>query len=293
MSHSILQNYWRSKLDGPPAAYQGGKTRLAAQILDVVKPGDAPFFDLCCGSGAVSIEAVKRGKSPDTIHMVDAGPWGLFWQAIGNGTFDLDKLEAYCRTVPSEVALIQDHLNELARAPVNEDAVYVFLLLQAGSFGSKAIWFEEGRWQNLGFRALWRPTGEETPQARARTRHRDDRYVLPMMPMPTTIFKRTHAIAKAMYGVHGSRQNVLDVLPTVTAGTIYADPPYEDTAGYGYALDVPTIRKLARLPVWVSEGKAFADDAIRLSAGREKGGISHTRKVANAEWLSYCVPDSR
>ncbi len=45
-----------------PCAYQGGKQRVAAQIVDhlleAAPEPDARFYDLCCGSGAVSIELV-------------------------------------------------------------------------------------------------------------------------------------------------------------------------------------------------------------------------------------------
>src|SRR3546814_8323980 len=48
-----------------PCAYQGGKQRVAAQIVDLLlgaNPGpNTRFYDLCCGSAAVSIELVKRG----------------------------------------------------------------------------------------------------------------------------------------------------------------------------------------------------------------------------------------
>lgn len=38
----------------PPVSYQGGKVRLASRILDTINPSQ-PFYDLCCGSGAISI----------------------------------------------------------------------------------------------------------------------------------------------------------------------------------------------------------------------------------------------
>src|SRR3546814_11771185 len=49
-----------------PCAYQGGKQRVAAQIVDLLlgaNPGpNTRFYDLCCGSAAVSIELVKRSE---------------------------------------------------------------------------------------------------------------------------------------------------------------------------------------------------------------------------------------
>lgn len=56
----------------PPTAYQGGKQRLAAAITDLIRPDRTlPFYDLCCGSGAVAIEQVNRGHNPSLIHMVE------------------------------------------------------------------------------------------------------------------------------------------------------------------------------------------------------------------------------
>lgn len=43
-------------------AYQGGKQRIAKQIVNIIKQyindDKTQFYDLCCGSGAVSVEVV-------------------------------------------------------------------------------------------------------------------------------------------------------------------------------------------------------------------------------------------
>jgi D12 class N6 adenine-specific DNA methyltransferase len=81
----------------PPVTYQGGKGRLAKQIVQkMAVPAEATFYDLCCGSGAVSLALVETGHSPERIIMVDKGPWGKFWKAIGEGTFDLAVFQSYC-----------------------------------------------------------------------------------------------------------------------------------------------------------------------------------------------------
>src|SRR5208282_995667 len=60
----------------PPVTYQGGKGRLATEIVERMGlPVAGRFYDLCCGSGAVSVAAVERGQSPERITMVDLGPW--------------------------------------------------------------------------------------------------------------------------------------------------------------------------------------------------------------------------
>ena len=58
-----------------PCIFQGGKQRVAAQISDVLirafpRP-NSRFYDLCCGSGAISIELVNRGIDPARICMLD------------------------------------------------------------------------------------------------------------------------------------------------------------------------------------------------------------------------------
>jgi site-specific DNA-adenine methylase len=58
-----------------PCAYQGGKQRIAKPIVSIIKQyikdDNTQFYDLCCGSGAVSIELVNQGFNPANIHMVE------------------------------------------------------------------------------------------------------------------------------------------------------------------------------------------------------------------------------
>ena len=58
-----------------PCAYQGGKQRLAKDIVDIIFnenniSEDTKFYDLCCGSGAISIELINRGIQPENITMI-------------------------------------------------------------------------------------------------------------------------------------------------------------------------------------------------------------------------------
>ena len=64
-----------------PCSYQGGKQRLAKQIVDIFYAeneinDDTKFYDLCCGSGAVSLELINRGFNPNNIIMIDNGCFG-------------------------------------------------------------------------------------------------------------------------------------------------------------------------------------------------------------------------
>ena len=49
-----------------PCTFQGGKSRLAPKIVDEISSivpvdKDTVFYDLCCGSGAISLETDKQG----------------------------------------------------------------------------------------------------------------------------------------------------------------------------------------------------------------------------------------
>ena len=87
-----------------PCTYQGGKQRVAEQIVDILlaaAPGPkSHFYDLCCGSGAVSIELVNRGVHPSRITMLDLSSWGSFWSAVGAGTFNMDVFNQILSTKP-------------------------------------------------------------------------------------------------------------------------------------------------------------------------------------------------
>lgn len=263
----------------PPVTYQGGKSRLAAQIVAAIGlPTADHFYDLCCGSGAVAIEAVNAGQDPKRITMVDLSPWGLFWKAIGDGDFNLSTFERLCAMLPSDPREIKGFLETMYRKPVTSELiVYEFLLLQAGALGGKAIWIKDGRWRNGAFRDYWLPT--DTSNRRS--------HVNPMMPMPATIMKRVTDLADKMRGITGICADLTVFAPNVTGGRAYIDPPYADTTAYGYEIDVIAIARVLGIPTWVSEGRALTDDAVCLSLGRAKGGITGNRKKApNEEWLS-------
>ena len=137
-----------------PVTYQGAKHRYAATIIDQIKPRfDEPFYDLCCGSGTVSIELVNRGFNPKLLYMVDSGPWGIFWESIGKGSFNLNRFRKLLDGIPDR-PLIQTYAKELSRQPAHIDTPYVYLILQACAFGGKAIWIKDDRWQNTSFRSL-------------------------------------------------------------------------------------------------------------------------------------------
>ena len=266
----------------PPVSYQGAKARIAPAICARLDRTGCPvFYDLCCGTGSIAIEMVNQGLyRPHEIVMVDSGPWGLFWKMVGEGVFFLEEFKRHIDAIPKDRKLIKAHLEQLSRQPAGDAAGYVFLILQAGAFGGKAIFFDESdhvrRWRNCTFRDYWKPTATSSRRSP----------VNPMMPMPDTLFERVNEIAKGMVGVKGLHRYAEFERPPVNA-LVYIDPPYEGTTGYGHGLNVSEYVKRLRCRCYVSEGKALSDDAVCISAGRSKGGISGKRSKANEEWLSH------
>jgi len=268
-----------------PVTYQGGKQRLAIQIIETMAvPKAATFFDLCCGSGAVSLALVERGHDPTRICMVDQGPWGLFWESVGTGQFDMQRFREVAALLPDDPKAIKTVIERLHReTPAPSDVPYVFLLLQAAAIGGTAVSIENGRWKRgSGYRDFWLPT--ETSSRRS--------HVNPMMPMPETIITRVAEIVERMKGVGAACGDA--ALTRVGARAArgydafaYIDPQYEGTTGYPYSIDAVATAKAIGCPCWVSEGRALSEGAVCLSKGRSKGGITGERKkAANEEWLS-------
>lgn len=278
-----------------PCSYQGGKQRLAKQIVDIFYKenninDDTKFFDLCCGSGAISLELINRGFNPNNITMIDNGCFGQFWQDIANGEFDLDIFKREIENLPN-LENIQSYLKKLSNLPVDEDKmVYHYLLLQAGAFGSKQIWIENNKWKNNTFRSYWLPT--ETSNRRSP--------VNPMMPMPDTLYNRVEAIVEQLSGsIIASRESVFDAVYRIDEERdkgnkniiIYIDPPYANTTGYKETFDIYSLEGQiwSTSPIYISEGYKMqgASKSYLLSVGRTKGNISgEAKKKPTEEWLN-------
>ena len=278
-----------------PCSYQGGKQRLAKQIVDIFYKenninDDTKFFDLCCGSGAISLELINRGFNPNNITMIDNGCFGQFWQDIANGEFDLDIFKREIENLPN-LENIQSYLKKLSDLPVDEDKmVYHYLLLQAGAFGSKQIWIENNKWKNNTFRSYWLPT--ETSNRRSP--------VNPMMPMPNTLYNRVEAIVEQLSGsIIASRESVFDAVYRIDEERnkgnkniiIYIDPPYANTTGYKETFDIYSLEGQiwSTSPIYISEGYKMqgASESYLLSVGRTKGNISgEAKKKPTGEWLN-------
>jgi site-specific DNA-adenine methylase len=272
----------------PPCSYQGGKQRLAKKIVDIIFEQneineDTKFYDLCCGSGAITLELINRGIHPSNITMVDSGVYGTFWNSVANDEFDMNIFKQEIDKLPS-VDKIQSYLQRLSNLSVNKDLLeYHYLLLQSGSFGSKQIWVENDKWKNNSFRSYWTPT--ETSNRRSP--------VNPMMPMPNTLFDRVKNIVDYMAGsINAINLDISKIEWHFDKNSIvYIDPPYKNTTGYGFNFDYEEfiINNWAYVNIYVSEGYKMdnVEDAILLSKGRAKGSISgDIKKKPTEEWLN-------
>lgn len=269
-----------------PCTYQGGKQRVAGQIVDSLleaAPGpDSRFYDLCCGSGAVSIELVNRGVDPSRITMLDLSSWGKFWSAIGSGAFNMDTFDQLLSDLPGDKRKIKAHMSALSALPMRDQEPELYLVLQACSFGGKQIWRNGESWANAFFRDYWEPTATSVRRSHAN----------PMQPSPTELRRRVEVLVNGMAGVTCLTGDIMTVLddPFPRDAVVYVDPPYQGTTGYGFGFDVTAFatrfREVSRAPLFVSEGTPLTDDAVMLTFGGANGGISGMRKGKHQEWLS-------
>lgn len=270
----------------PPATYQGGKQRLAEQIVAIVQSEwhrrtYSDFADLCCGSGAVAIAARLDGIPAASIIMIDAGPWGSVWAKVAAGKFSLETLRRIAAAVPKDPEHQAAFIRELLLQPAHIDHAEVFLILQAGSFGGKAIDDAGGKWRGTA-RGFWR--SPKDPKKWTGT----------MMPCADEVVRRMEVLCELMLGVTARRGDFLDLKNE--QGILYIDPPYVGTSGYagkktiGFDFYAFATRN-PNADVWVSEARAIGPHARLLHAGRTMGGVSGKREVPNEEWISRIAID--
>ena len=286
----------REKLE-IPCSYQGGKQRLSKHIVDIFFKenqidNDTHFYDLCCGSGAISVELLNRGINPANIYMVDKSPWGIVWNMIGDHTFDLNEFKAFIDTIPSDITKIKQYASTIISQPVDDEMLpYQFLFLQACAFGSTATWVENNKWCKAGgLRDYWLPT---------KTSNRKSP-VNPMMPMPDNLYRRIELLCKYAEGLHGYCMDVFDFVYLLDEEwdikknkniIIYIDPPYQNTQRYGYTFNVYELERQIwnNAPIYISEGIKLegSNKNYLLSQGRTKGNINgKSKKKPVEEWLN-------
>lgn len=270
-----------------PCAYQGGKQRVAKQIatalLENAPDGQGSrFYDLCCGSGAVSIELVNQGVNPTQIGMLDLSSWGTFWNAIGSGQFNMERFDTFLSGLPTDKHKLKSHLRILAEKTGNDHEAELYLVLQASSFGGKQIWHDGSRWRNAFFRSYWEPTETSVRRSPAN----------PMQPSALELRRRVEKIVTEMKGVRAVRDDIGVILnePLPDGSIAYIDPPYQNSTGYGFGFDlysfIDRYKKINQGPLFVSEGIALNGESCLLATSGGKGGISGTRNGRHQEWLT-------
>lgn len=269
-----------------PCSYQGGKQRVAQEIVDHLLEAALDqhtyFYDLCCGSGAIAVELVNRGIDPKRIVMLDGSSWGAFWLAIGTGSFKRQEFEELLGRIPADKRQVKSHVETLAaQTPIDNEAE-IYPLLQACSFGGKQIWREGDRWENAYFRGYWEPTATSVRRSPAN----------PMQPSVSELRRRVNALGIAMRGVTCIHNDIFSILdePIPSNSVVYVDPPYDGTTGYGFRFNLYEFLEkyfdMNSAPVFVSEGVALMTNAVRLKPSGAKGGISGTRDGRHQEWLT-------
>lgn len=265
-----------------PCSYQGAKVRIADKIIETINPShDKSFYDVCCGSGSVSLALINSGFPPQNITMIDSANWGEFWVSLFSDEFDIDVFREYIKRVPDDKELIQGYVKELSQT--DDVSVYVYLILQSCSFGGKQLWSKNGVWKNNTFRSFWKPKPNSSRQYT----------VNPCMPMPDELLSRVEMLFDYFHSIKDKpaafHSDILEIeIPHNSI--IYIDPPYENTTSYFDSFDYMGLAN--RLidngnDVWVSEQKPLTTSVYIMDKKRTKGGVSGSSKRSKQEWLSY------
>ena len=265
-----------------PVSYQGGKQRLSRQIIEEINSRvdlkGKTFVDLCCGSGAVGLESLIYCSN---AVFVDKREMGNFYSSLND--FSLRDFKKEIDLLP-EIEEIKDYLTQKSKEEVptdNMQRVYLYLLLQAGAFGSKQIWIEDKNWKNCSFRSYWKPTLTSNRRSP----------VNPMMPMPETLYQRVKNIVEKKEFITGYQKDITDFIDSYdfTDCIVYLDPPYKDTTGYFDSLDiVPIIDKLkGRVPLFVSYNEDLTEDTIEFGK-RTKGNMNGVKKTEVVREILNC-----
>lgn len=271
-----------------PCCYQGGKQRISSQIVDkllAIYSGEnesTRFYDLCCGSGAITIELLNRGIAPTQITMLDISSWGTFWKAIGEGSFDLRTFKEELDRIPKDKRKVKAYMTRLSAKSPEECERYIYPILQSCSFGGKQIWLDNGKWSNAFFRDYWEPTADSVRKSPAN----------PMQPAPETLFRRIGELVHRCEGITCLKENIMDFAynDIHEQSVVYVDPPYRGTTSYGFGFDLDTFienfKETNNAPLFVSEGVPLNFHSEELAFGGAKGGISGNKPKKHREWLT-------
>lgn len=275
----------------PPCGYKGGKRRygeiIANQILSLQRTGK--IWDVCCGSGAVTLALINKGISSEDIICVEAGPWALFWKSVADETFDIDYFESMIYKV---INMDQKKVAEWVETTIakEEPSAERFIILQACAYGAEAVWWDNTKWRrghsktnrNYCARKYWEP-GLNSKEKKPRG----------TMFVPQTVLEMTKSIlnrAKGLSVIQGDAQH--EVVP-VDGDIVYIDPPYYGVSGYGWELDVLKLVEKLEVPMIVSEGKELpGSDRVIVLDSRKSSSLRGGSKKGT-EYLNFFKVQSK
>jgi 16S rRNA G966 N2-methylase RsmD len=242
--------------------YQGNKWKLKEKILEIIQPVKSErFYDLCCGSGAISLELINRGWNPKDITMLDSGPWGIVWESIGKCTLDYDKLYDLASDVLRNN--FDSKILKLANGTISPES---FLILQSVSFGGKAIWIENNKFKHHNF------IKENTPTIYVTAKKRIE-----------NMLEVVQAYLIPLKGING---HCLDISSfKVESGKVYIDPPYASTLKYGNNFNVLNIISNFKVPCFVSESEPLGTNAYFLGY-RNASRMNGSNVSRSEEWIT-------
>lgn len=296
----------------PPIAYPGSKDYLASKILDILyaenKMGDdTQFYEVCCGSGAVSLSLVNKGFDPNNITMIDNSCIGEFWQSVANDEFDLNTFTSELDRVPiKDFKELKMYLENLSEQPVSYTdtlMIYHYLILQAGSYLGEPVSISDNAWQNVSFHDFQQPTNKR-------------QYVVsPMKPMPDVMYQRVADIVYQLGGcIKAFRGDACEVLDRVDMDikrgvksiVVYINMPRKSTADCDIDIHdlVPKITALGKEVVVYVSGRCALSNADRTymlsqakcTAKRGNTGVQRFKeqgKPTIEEWLSKFIGVSK
>lgn len=230
----------------PAVLYAGNKYKTAHKIVDSLPLLNCTgnIIDACCGSGAFAMRLAEIGWPKGRIIMIDRGPWGMFWNEIGNGKFPLESLRRFIDMIPKNPLSVYHYITELFKEkPYINEISSVFLILQAASASGYPIRLDgNGRWKVNGFRT------------------HNGKIKGTLKPVAKSIYERVASIAENMIGVRGFCYDVKDCwwFNYKCGDIIYIDPPYSGCWMYGRRFNLKAMIKIIKDPLLVSYDKQLS-----------------------------------
>ena len=200
--------------------------------------------------------------------------------------------DKYLSELPERYEDYKGHLERLASEPIADNEAELYPILQAGAFGGRQVSRYCDKWVTPGFRSYWLPKDASVRTSR----------VLPMHPRASELRRRVCEIVQSMRGVTCYHEDVVSVLDhdIPEKAVVYFDPPYKDTTGYMFGLDVNKfvnnfVNKFitGKCHLWVSEGYVMDSYGCsgfktkQLFANRGTNLAGNRKKRLNDEYLNH------